>query len=99
VPVPWQPPVTLQQPPPHSGAQPQDKNLNLRLKMPSCCMLDPPYILNLTNIYLQVNYCLVKQRVLFLITRTETQQEDRNHIISEKKTTHNLKFAPTITYC
>jgi len=59
-------------------------------------MLDPPYILNLTNIYLQVNYCLVKQEYFFLITRTETQQEDRNHIISEK-TKHNLKSTPTIT--
>lgn len=57
--------------------------------MPSCCMLEPPYILNLTNIYLQVNYCLVKQWYFFPITRT---QEDRNHIISEKKqnTTSNL---------
>jgi hypothetical protein len=64
--------------------------------MPSCCMLEPPYILNLTNIYLQVNYCLVKQWYFFPITRT---QEDRNHIISEKKTEHNLKSTPTITYC
>jgi len=52
--------------------------------MPSCCMLEPPYILNLTNIYLQVNYCLVKQWYFFPITRT---QEDRNHIISEKNRT------------
>ena len=68
-------------------------------------MLDPPYILNLTNIYLQVNYCLVKQRVLFLITRTETQQEDRNHIISEKNKTqpqiysyHHLLLDPIKTF-
>jgi hypothetical protein len=62
-------------------------------------MLDPsPYILNLTNIYLQVNYhCLVKQEY-FSHYPHRTQQEDRKHIISEK-TTHNLKFAPTITYC
>jgi hypothetical protein len=63
--------------------------------MPSCCMLEPPYILNLTNIYLQVNYCLVKQWYFFPITRT---QEDRNHIISEKKqnTTSNL-LQPSLT--
>ena len=66
--------------------------------MPSCCMLEPPYILNLTNIYLQVNYCLVKQRVLFLITRTEPNKKIEI-ILFLKKTTHNLKFAPTITYC
>jgi len=86
-----------------STNQPQDKNLNLRqLKCQRCCMLEPPYILNLTNISfsLQVNYSLVKQlSTFFLYYPHRTQQEDRNHIISEKKQHNNLKFAPSITYC
>lgn len=39
-----------------------------------------------------------KTRVLFLITRTEPNKKIES-ILFLKKTTHNLKFAPTITYC
>jgi len=86
-----------------STNQPQDKNLNLRqLKCQRCCMLEPPYILNLTNISfsLQVNYSLVKQlSTFFLYYPHRTQQEDRNHIISEKNNTTTsslLLQSPTV---
>jgi len=42
-------------------------------------MLDPSYILNLTNIYLQVKYFWFKSTL-------PSCTQDRNHIISEYKT-------------
>jgi hypothetical protein len=64
-------------------------------------MLDPPYILNLTNISinLQVNYCLVKQLSTFFLSITRTEPNKKIEIILFLKKQHNLKFAPFITYC
>jgi hypothetical protein len=64
----------------------QDKNLNLRPNLPICCMLDPSYILNLTNIYLQVKYFLYKSTL-------PSCTQDRNRIISEYKTQQNSQLS------
>jgi len=53
--------------------------------MPTCCMLEPPYILKLTNIYLQVNYFFVFKQEYF------TTYAPKIEIVLFLKTKHNLQ--------